>query len=174
MNARWLSYLIRRVDPGGSRYDTLLEILADISFVSLVPHDDNRIGDVYSLMASVGYRHGASIETNRREYGDVSVLEVLIALSERMAEITVDLDRDEDARHWFWTFIEHLQLDNFVDELSDEDCAEISTIGNRFVNRRYSRDGYGGLFPLNHPVKDQRKVELWHQMHNWINENIEF
>ena len=37
--------------------------------------------------------------------------------------------------------------------------------------REYSDNGHGGLFPLKNPKKDQRKVEIWYQMTEYINEN---
>ena len=36
------------------------------------------------------------------------------------------------------------------------------------------QDGFGGLFPLKHAKKDQRKVEIWYQLQNWLMENYEF
>jgi hypothetical protein len=41
------------------------------------------------------------------------------------------------------------------------------------LNRRlYTTSGYGGLFPLEEPKEDQRKVEIWYQMMAYLGENL--
>ena len=47
----------------------------------------------------------------------------------------------------------------------------MALILNKIIDRGYSRRGVGGLFPLKYSKNDQRKVELWYQMHSYLIEN---
>ena len=47
----------------------------------------------------------------------------------------------------------------------------IDDILDRWIERKFSRNGKGSPFPLKKPKKDQRKVELWYQMQGYICEN---
>ena len=40
----------------------------------------------------------------------------------------------------------------------------------RFMNRDYDSNGRGGLFIVNNPRQDLREVEIWYQMHWYLNE----
>jgi hypothetical protein len=39
-----------------------------------------------------------------------------------------------------------------------------------FVWRNYDRKGVGGIFPLYRSRRDQRRVELWYQFNEYIEE----
>ena len=40
------------------------------------------------------------------------------------------------------------------------------------MDRLYDMHGNGGLFPLRKPSKDQRKVELWYQMSEYLLQDL--
>ncbi len=62
---------------------------------------------------------------------------------------------------------------------------QVDMILDRMVERTYKRNGEGGLFPLRgpkccgdvlieegvYPLRDQRGVEIWYQMCDWMLEN---
>lgn len=74
-----------------------------------------------------------------------------------------------DVLYWFWKILENAGLEKYTDEQFDE--WKVYQILDDIVDRRYNRNGFGGLFPLRKPKKDQRKVELWYQMCAYLVEN---
>jgi hypothetical protein len=93
---------------------------------------------------------------------------MVVALSRRMS-----FESGLDTDYWFWRLMDNLNLRQYVDEIYDEDVVLIveETL-NIVLNRTYHADGNGGLFPMIHPGKDQRQVELWYQMSQYLMENI--
>jgi hypothetical protein len=74
---------------------------------------------------------------------------------------------------WFWKILENAGLDLYDDGAfyGHHGNTEVNEILNKIINREYRRDGKGGLFPLKRTNKDQRKVELWYQMNEYLVEN---
>ena len=42
---------------------------------------------------------------------------------------------------------------------------------NTFIYREYERNGKGGMFPLKTPSGNQKKVQLWYQLAEYLIEN---
>ena len=98
------------------------------------------------------------------------MLEMLVALADRMSYYA-----DGD---WFWEMIENLGLlpyndSNFYDDKYVGNYS-VSRILVTFLGRKYLKNGTGGLFPLQHTRKDQRRVELWYQMCEYLEEKVAF
>lgn len=148
----------------------MLSLMYTTDFVWLVGNDENRISDGRALrltyLSRPGHEDSASKEDISLE--PVKFLEVLIALSERVAFLT-----NQDARDWAWNLVELLKLDRFRDPLSANDVEKIKDILETVIWRAYGPDGSGGFFPLANPEKDQTKVEVWYQMTAYIKENRE-
>lgn len=139
----------------------LLRHLNSLSFYSIVNFDDNRALD------GLGLRNLYNIQTKEEPpEGDCTVLEVLIALAERMAYILYDPDlpNEDQIYYWFWHFLENLKLKPY--DTANNNLIKIQ----RWLDRKYEFDGHGGVFPLKHPNEDQTKVELWYQMQSYITE----
>lgn len=167
----WLCSKIDSVDvpTPSSTHWKLLKELHTFEFVWLLPGDDNRAEDGMDVRREFLLQSHLDDEPYWINLG-CSLLEMLIAFSRR-AEFLTDLDAEE----WFWIFMVNLGLDEFsdarlIDEEIDEHIQPIADILERFVWRTYSRNGFGGLFPLENPEYDQRKVELWFQLCGWISE----
>lgn len=64
--------------------------------------------------------------------------------------------------------INSLGLDRMDDLRFDEDYTNSIII--RFLNRKYERNGKGGLFTIKRPDLDLRTVEIWYQMSWYLNE----
>ncbi len=47
---------------------------------------------------------------------------------------------------------------------------QVHDIIDIFLNRKYRANGQGGLFIIDNPPKDLRKVEIWYQMHWYLND----
>ena len=146
---RWLKSQIEQRE--NHRYDDLLEWLFYQDFYSILPMDENRARDGEALRMEYG------IQLNR----PCSMFEMLIALARRMNFVLQELSDPPNIKNYFWGFIENLGLDS-----NDEDLNYI--LIRRFLERRYERNGKGGLFPLNRYTKDQRGVEIWYQMMSYV------
>ena len=145
----------------------LLRQLYTIEFVWLIPNDDNRVDDAYDLRGEFldGYEGREDVDEDWQSLG-TSVLEVLIALARRLSFFT-----DIDPHEWFWELLENIDIGmahtndqhyNHNTKMAVDDAVE------RVIWRTYAPDGRGGLFPLENPHQDQRRVELWYQMSAYL------
>lgn len=157
----WLySRVASRSNPNPQRtFWLLLEEMHKKRFSWCVPNDDNRVEDGLELRCE--YLNGP-LESEHY----CTFLEMLIALSRRVAFESMD----DDPMEWFWHLVANLGLRELNDEaLTDRDLTlHVRNTLDIVVDRRYDKDGHGGLFPLDKPEKDQRKVELWYQMSSYL------
>ena len=169
----WLCDLVC-IEQGDFSYKLLARDLHSVSFISLVPHDENRAMDGLTLrdeyLEQVNYPKYIGFDD------DCSVLEMLIGLARRMNFETDSpkFDANEDSTtSWFWLLIDNLGLSGYDDEHYVElnGMKKVPRIIENWLERNYRSDGYGGLFPLNHTSEDQRNVEIWYQMNAYLREN---
>jgi hypothetical protein len=94
------------------------------------------------------------------------MLEMLVALSDRLGQQFVDTQFDRPAHMWFWEMMENLGLKDFTDEQFVRSNGEsiVDNILDTLLERTYDFHGNGGIFPLNCTDVDQRNVEIWYQM----------
>lgn len=150
---------------GHSQNRKIITLLHNIEFRYSIPMDANREADGidlrYRFITEVG------IPKNYQEVygyldGPCSVLEMMIALAIRCEEsIMDDPDIGDRTSEWFWLMMKNLGLDYMSDRKFDRDIAEEKI--SIFLDRRYKRNGEGGLFVVN-GRRDLRKVEIWYQM----------
>ena len=153
----YFAWLISQIEiPNNKTYAELFKRLHETEFVWIVPNDDNRVADGRVLRSEF---------TKRELRYPVSVLEVLVALSRRVAWVAGGAES-----HWAWILIENLQLDRSYDPLTRGKRRRIENLLEALIWRTYERNGQGGFFPLNEPKEDQTKVEIWYQMHAFVNE----
>lgn len=169
---RWLTELIEANMPDKS-YWLLARVLHNKPYNWFVPNDDNRESDGLELRRDYLYMMGYDNETIE---GPCSMLEMLIALAGRINSQMADLRNRDNTARWFWEILANVGLDRFTDDeyYDNFDGAEVEYILDTIIERVYRRDGRGGLFPLKHPKKDQRKVEIWYQMCSYLMENYYF
>jgi len=154
-------------------YWELCRQLYRMPFIWSVPNDDGRdmdgkdLRDEFIIECSV-----EDVEVNWLAI-ECSMLEMLIALSRRASFLSSGEPGD-----WFYKFLENLKLRRYNDseyndtaENHDDAKAKIHNILERLIYRTYNTRGVGGLFPLKHAEKDQRKVEIWYQMSVYLREN---
>lgn len=150
-----------RARKSSKTYWDLLRQLYSTLFVWEVPNDDNREADGKELRTEWIRETGVSVDPEWLSLG-CSFLEMLIGLSKRL-----EFETDQDAAWWFWHLIDNVGLlgchdrSNFSPEMV-ENCT--FTV----IFRTYAPDGKGGLFPLRRPSRDQRKVELWYQLCEYL------
>lgn len=165
------------------KYTTLCKELHRKKFRWFVHNDDNRCSD--GLRLRDYFMEALRLDESHLEVkaflrADCSVLEVMIALSQRANDITYDLNETQKNKTalFFLILLKNLRLDRFVDDMSRDGRfapvaeAEIDDILEVMMDRTYGVDGDGGMFPLKKRHReDQSKVEIWYQMMHWLDEN---
>lgn len=167
---RWLldQVLFSEMKRSGRNYTKLMKYLKSRQFTWTVSNDENRADD--GLYLRITFRELTGDEVVIK--GACSVLEMCIALATRITEDLFEYDPRTTPAHWFWVMMENSGLDRFTDDTYDEN--EVGRIVDRILLRRYSKTGKGGFFPLKHPNKDQREVEIWYQLQKYILENYDY
>lgn len=152
-------------------YRMLLGVLDGVEFKDTRGIDGNRIQDAQELRADLIAEEDLD-HTVVRPFMNVSLLEVMIAIANRLGQIT----GDDDTAFWFWEMVSNLVLDGIDDNefWSDPEGyeAEILDRADDVIDVKYDRDGLGGLFLLREGVapQDMRDTELWYQMQYYANE----
>lgn len=160
-----------REDLTDLSYRMLLDVLDGVEFRDTRGIDGNRIQDAQELRADLITDRGLD-HTAVRPFMNVSLFEVMVAIAERLGQIT----GDEDPAFWFWEMVSNLVLDGIDDNefWSDPEGyeAEILDRADDVISINYDRDGLGGLFLLREGVapQDMRDTELWYQMQYYANE----
>lgn len=193
LNGDYFDYLYDRFLPNFEdgvpfRFRILFNILHGLEYYWVVPNDENRAADAYSLRedfynmwiaenwpASPFTSDGAGTPPTFDEVfsGSCTVLEVLCALANRFEnEIAHDDFCGNRESLWLWEMLCNMGVSHMNDRsITDQDVLSIKYRVQNVLDRRYGPHGYGGLFPRNDPtVPDQREVELWYQMQGYYSE----
>lgn len=160
----WLCAKVLDPRTNGHMYIDLLRILYSTPFEWSISGDMNRADDGREFRLDFLRQSGWAQDQIWLEQ-PCSVLEMLIALSYRAAFQT-----DISARDWFWQLVANLGLDE-CRRLSRAEEGFVKDTIRRFNMRRYTDGGRGGIFPLRWPKHDQRKVEIWVQLCEYLDEN---
>lgn len=165
---RWLYSQVADPDwtDEGFTHWELLRALFQIEFVSVAGKDEDRATDGRELRRTFIDEQGLSgVSRDWIEHG-CSMLELMVGLAQRLEFLA-----DAKVHYWFWRLMDNLDLRQYNDEyeLPLEDVDEAIT---RVIFRLYGYDGVGGLFPLRAPTRDQRELELWVQMGDYLAEVI--
>lgn len=139
----------------------LFRQLFSTEFAWFVPNDDNRAEDGRELRCEWATETNTEVDPNWLSLG-CSFLELLIALSRRMA-----FETDGDAANCFWHLISNLGLLGYHDR-SNFRPEDVEDITAKVIWRTYDRRGNGGLFPLQRTKNDQRRVEIWYQLSEYL------
>ena len=156
----WLIAQIGVPERNQNTYNDLFMRLYETEFVWIIPRDDNRLQDGVELRNE--FLNGRRGEIYNMP---VSLLEVLIALSRRVAWTT-----EESSNYWAWKLLKNLRLTKSSDPLVGAKADRVEDILESLIWRTYERDGQGGFFPLKYPQDDQTKREIWDQMNAYVNE----
>jgi hypothetical protein len=154
-------------------YWKLLKLLHEKEFTwSDIEKDENRAQDGKDLRLEFMRSENVQIDSDEMRLGwtdlPSSFLELLIALSIKLSEQGGNRPAD-----WFWEMIQNLGMTECTDAAPAEEVI-ISHILDKVMNRDYSPNGAGGLFPLQDMSKhqDQRDVELWYQAQAYLLERL--
>lgn len=166
----WLCNIIEAGSPHYIQYVSLLQILDNISYVYRHPMDYNRLMDAYNLRRE--FANHPIFPGSAADVKPVSVFEVLVALSKKMDEDILSEPGQNRPAKWFWTMLNNLGLMIYPDYSLNAD--EIRVKVDNWLEGRFMPNGSGSPFPLINPYRDQRCVDMWSQMNDWVNENWAF
>lgn len=130
-------------------------------FIWIIPNDDNRIGDGKFLREEfVDTQELHDVDPDWMDL-ECSFLEMLIGVSRRLSFLA-----DGEPYDWFWHLIDNLGI-RYTDR-GNYPASVIDEVMNTVIFRLYKYNGSGGLFPLKHPERDQRDVEIWFQLNAYL------
>ena len=171
MRDDYFDWLYDLAMDGNDDYRYLCAFLHGTEFTYMLPMDDNRYEDGISMRYRYGYEcdipnYRIASELDQRP---CSVFEMMVALALRMEEDIMG-KKDSDRTHeWFGEMLESLGLSHMTDDRFDEGEAERKI--NIFLDRKYQRDGKGGLFTISDaPVANLQNVEIWYQAMWYLND----
>lgn len=159
----------------GDEYLDHLELwrfLLHREFVYVNPMDKNRADEGLYIRSDYLEKH------SERELGiymndPCTVLEMMVALSLRIEYDIMSEPGEEHSYRWLNLMINNLDLWKFTDErLYSGWKADADQILGVWLNKAYRPNGEGSAFPLEKYQKDQRKMEIWSQMCEYLNENF--
>lgn len=164
----WLCAKVTEHVIVGQTYWEVMKLMHRYEYVWTVIGDANRSSDGNDLKIEFCRARGydPNIFLGYGPEPRVSILEVLVALTRR-AEFQTGVSEI----FWFKRFLENLSL------ADQYDAAGVNPdyVNSRlyiFVWRLYNEKGEGGLFPLSYAEEDQRELEIWFQMHIYIDQEM--
>ena len=171
MRDEYFDWLYELAMDGNEDYRCLCAYLHGTEFTYMLPMDDNRYEDGISLRYRFGYECDIPNYriANELDRGPCSVFEMMVALALRMEEDIMG-KRDSNRTHeWFGDMLISLDLMGMTDYQFDEE--EVERKINIFLERKYQRNGAGGLFTIaDAPVSNLQNVEIWYQAMWFLND----
>lgn len=174
MNDLYFEWMCHQINDNrrtrGRSYQKLLNYLDSREFIPIIDMDKNRAYDGIDLRYHFAYYNDYPAKWVEEFLDDreCSIFEMMVALSMRCEDaIMSDSDFGNRTGRWFWSMITSLGLHSMYDENFDEFA--VDEIIFKFLNRQYSSNGRGGLFTVHNPPQDMRDVEIWYQMHWYLN-----
>ena len=154
----WLLSLVVTKEES-RKYSMVFEHLYGTDFVSYNEFDDNLIENLYSFRENEGF----DISFN------ISVLEIMVYIANEI-ETTIMTNPEYGDRTglWFWFMMESLDLIQFNNlRFNEQEVIKKLII---FIERRYQKDGFGGLFTVEDRKFDARKESIWSQAMTFVTE----
>lgn len=172
---RYFHWLVKLVDMDDPEYEHLMRFLFTYTFCWVLEKDENRASDGLDLrvrfLDEIGAKPGS-----QASLGACSVLEMLVAFCIRIDHDIFGEPDENGAGAWFWEFICNLDLDVYDGKLGPKDVSKINDILDKWLHRRFDKNGHGSICPINSDVKglrDQRKREIWYQFADYVRVNGE-
>ena len=164
----YFTWLIDGVIPSKEtqkNYSMVLEKLFDTEFISYDIFDDNLLENSISMRTTY-YDFSKTAVKLIDIYGEIdrppTVLEIMVYLAERIENsIMYNSDFGSRTELWFWLMMESLDIKKYKNSRYNE--SEVERKLNNFIERRYEKNGYGGLFTIYDLKNDARKMNIWQQ-----------
>ena len=151
-------------------YSLVFTTLYSTDFISYDEFDDN-LKENAADMRDDFYNFSKTANKLIDIYGEIdfetSILEVMVYLATRIEDtIMSNPDYGDRTRLWFWYMMESLDIIQYDNDRFDE--PDIVQKLDNFVERRYEKNGYGGLFTLEDTKIDARKTNIWQQAMSFV------
>lgn len=155
----WLCSMVG-VRPNSMAGELLMEFHSH-PFIMSVERDENRYEDGLTLRRAFSFESDIHYVPDNWYSKECSFLEMMVALSERLG---MHIDADTSVTFW------HLMRNLGLNKMSEVPETEIEKIIDTVNHRTFERDGSGSLFPLRVATRDQRHIEMYAQMQDYIME----
>lgn len=150
-------------------YDIVLWDLFEKDFIWLIEYDENL--SIYGLDLRDQFLE--SNETYRKMYDiyggfekNCSILEMMVALSILIEDKIMTNYQENRTGIWFWEMMDSLGL-TIYDNMSYDD-GEVDEILEKFLYRKYEKNGAGGLFTVKSGCKNMKLLDIWMQMNAFL------
>lgn len=165
LKRKYLKYLMERVEVP-SMYAGLCETLLMVEFEPVIGNDSDRCVDGLDIRREF---EGGDYSTELSDESPCSVLEMLVALAERTANLMYEGGEGESPGHYFWVFMRNLGLDKMKDtgdfrkkqrliveileQFMDPECSDVEIVS------------------IKHPPKRWTNLEIWKKVNWFLTEN---
>ena len=169
----WMYGLVNgdRYPSGRCSYRLLFMELHRLTFNYTFEMDANRASDGADLRYRFGSQNSYAKDDIKLylDYRPCSVLEMMVALAIRCEEhIMDDPEIGNRTYQWFWNMVVNLGLGSMTDTEFNRKTVDDAIFA--FMDHDYAPDGTGGLFKTSRANVDMRKLDIWYQMNNYLND----
>lgn len=164
----YLDWLLKYVNFKKKGYHRLMEKLHHTDFEWYIERDRNRAEDglnVRRIFEEEMCDHTVQLIFDI----PCSVLEMLVALADRIENEYIGDPNNPHPEDIFWEMLCNLGLDSCTDRMFDP--SRVSYILQNWMFRTFDFYGIGSIFPVENPEIDQREIEIWSQMNQYLMEN---
>lgn len=165
------AWLINKAGLEENHFIKLGHALIDKEFYYFIENDINRYND------GIYVRRDFACETLYDDYSSLNqpcnCLEMIYGLAKRINDIIYNPDFPIDnTKECVFCMLQNLGLLIFDDKYFEVygGKQKVFDILEVFLDRSYDFYGNGGLFPNNKSKKDQRNMEIWYQMADYVND----
>lgn len=167
----YFNWLMKNLNLKKKGYSELLFLLFETPFRVVLERDNNRLDDGKYLRNHFFLDIG--VDGDFMDH-PVSVLEVLIALCNRIDAEYLGNPNNPRPDIIFWEILCNLGLDSvcFTDSRikNPSNLRNFYRIIDNFMDRNYDFNGKGSLFPLKSVSFDASEMEIWDQMQAYLSE----
>ena len=173
----YIWYLYNLVQNGGENHRKLcMELFKNRFFItrSVPKRDIDRWKNGLELRKTYDFCYDNDFDSEMRPI-PCTMLEMIIGISKRMSEQLMDEDGEDKTAQYFWEIMENLGLTYMDDDNFGWDTGlaqkKIAKTCEILCKRQYNSDGTGGgMFPMPGVLGiNQKKMEIWYQMQEYIN-----
>lgn len=151
-------------------YSLVFMTLYCTEFVSYDEFDDNLRENARGMREDF-YRFSKTARKLTDIYGEIDyatcILEIMVYLATRIEDtIMSNPDYGDRTGVWFWYMMESLDIIRYDNRRYDE--PELEQKLDNFIERRYEKNGFGGLFTVENSRFDARKTNIWQQAMDFV------
>ena len=148
-------------------YKDVASTLLYFVFDDGLKNDVNRTWDAVANREDFEHEYG--LELDLHDEDSCGLLEMMVVLARRMADLMYETDDEDLTDHYFWLMFSNLGLDKYgAGKYDHQKVAQICRILN---NREYDEHGKGGLFRIKRPPSGIKEAEIWSQANWYLTEN---